>query len=241
MKIGILEAGDIMKEASEPYADYGPMFHAFLTAVDPEITTVGYPIYNGVFPSSAQEADGWIVSGSKHGVYEPHPWIPEAEEFVRSCVAQSVPMVGICFGHQLIAQALGGVVVKSDKGWGTGATRYEITEKLGWMPDLAQTSIRALHQDQVIELPPDASVFATSDFCTYAGLVYGDPEQPKAISLQPHPEFSADFVQAVLDTRAGETIPQATADRGVASLSQAVDNADWARAIVRYFKQSPRP
>jgi len=238
MKIGILETGDVMKEASVPHADYGPMFHAFLTGVDPDITTAAYAVYDDVFPASVHDADGWLISGSKHGVYEPHPWIPKAEKFVRDCVTQSVPLVGICFGHQLIAQALGGVVVKSEKGWGLGATTYEITDKPGWMPELDETSIRAIHQDQVVELPPEASVFATSEFCTYAGLTYGDPERPKAISLQPHPEFSADFVRTVLEVRSGQVIPTDSAQTGIASLNQNVDNAAWARAIVRYFNEN---
>lgn len=239
MKIGILEAGDILEEASKPHADYGPMFHDFLTAVDPNITTEAFAIYEGNFPGSPSDADGWLISGSKFGVYEDHDWIPVAEDFIRDCVSQNVPVVGICFGHQLIAQALGGTVVKSDKGWGTGVNTYIVSEKPGWMADAPDvTNVLALHQDQVVTQPPNSTVFASSGFCEIAGLYYGNQERPQAISLQPHPEFSYDFVDTILRVRAGDPIPVADADKGRASLAKSVDGTDWARAIVSYFTRA---
>jgi len=239
MKIGILEAGDILKEASDPHADYGPMFHDFLTAVDPNITTQAYAIYEGKFPKAPSDADGWLISGSKFGVYEDHDWIPVAETFIRDCVAKSIPVVGICFGHQLIAQALGGVVEKSHKGWGTGVNSYDVSEKPSWMSDAPDvTNVRALHQDQVIAQPPNSTIFARSEFCEIAGLYYGDSERPDAISLQPHPEFSHSFIETILTERAGDPIPLADVKTGLASLENSVDGSDWARAIVTYFTKA---
>lgn len=236
MKIGILEAGDIVPEASDPHAEYGPMFHDFLTAVDPSITTEAYAIYKGVFPQSPTAADGWIISGSRHGVYEDHDWIEPAEAFVRASVEARVPIVGICFGHQLIAQALGGVVEKSKKGWGTGVNRYALQSGNHFVPELGETSVRALHQDQVIVQPPGSTVFASSEFCEFAGLYYGPEARPDAITLQPHPEFSADYLEAVLKVRRGAAIPEDRADAGLQSLSKTVDNTHWARSIVQYFQ-----
>ena len=235
MKIGILEAGDIIPGAS-PHAEYGPMFHEFLTSVDPEIETQAWAIYKGVFPDSPQDADGWLISGSKHGVYDPLDWIAPAEQFVRDCMDADVPVVGICFGHQLIAKAVGAKVQKSDKGWGTGVNSYRVDERPNWMSAAdSETSVRALHQDQVLSQPPGSTVFASSEFCEFAGLYYGDKDRPKAISLQPHPEFTADYTRNILTARRGTAIPEEACDSGIASLGTPVDNELWARAIVTYL------
>ena len=143
-------------------------------------------------------------------------------------------------GIRFLAEALGGKVEKSAKGWGVGVHKYEVVRKPGWMKDASDSfSVRALHQDQIVTLPPLATVLASSDFCEYAALAYGNPEAPFAISVQPHPEFSADYVDAIVEMRRGTAIPPATADAAKESLAQPVHSTLWADWMVDFLRAPP--
>jgi GMP synthase-like glutamine amidotransferase len=146
--------------------------------------------------------------------------------------------VGICFGHQILAEALGGRATKSEKGWGLGVQDYELVARPRWMDGLPERfAVRALHQDQVVRLPRDATVLARSPHCEFAALAYGDPEAPDAVSLQPHPEFGPEFMDELLVLRAGVAFPEAAADVARASLVRPVENEAWARLITAYLRR----
>ena len=238
MRIGILETGLVNPALLERHGPYAPMFERLLHSVDASIEVFTVSTVRGEEPEGTAAADGWIVTGSRHGAYEDHPWIAPLEAFLRACVADGVPVVGVCFGHQILAQALGGEVVKSEKGWGLGVQRYEAVTAPSWMTgfDGGFTGL-AVHQDQVTRLPEGATVLAGSGFCPYASLAYGDTEAPAAISVQPHPEFDKAFVEGIISTRRGDGIPTGDADTALGTLDQPVDNALWARWIVEYFKR----
>jgi GMP synthase (glutamine-hydrolysing) len=99
-------------------------------------------------------------------------------------------------------------------------------------------AVRAMHQDQVIKLPPGATLLARSAQCDYAALAYGDPDRPGAISLQPHPEFGADFMDELIAARAGTVIPAEQAAAARASLGRPVQDQAWARLIVGFLRQA---
>jgi GMP synthase-like glutamine amidotransferase len=194
MKIGILETGEVAEVLKRRHGDYPAMFQRLLGAFDPTLEFATVSVVRGEMPAGPHQADGWLITGSRHGVYDDLPWIAPLKRFVRDCIAARVPVVGICFGHQLLAEALGGRVEKSAKGWGVGVHDYHVVSRPGWMTDLPEHfSVGAMHQDQIVEKPADAHVLATSPFCEYAALAYGDPEDPTAISVQPHPEFEPGF------------------------------------------------
>jgi GMP synthase-like glutamine amidotransferase len=237
MKIGILETGEVNEALRDEHGNYTLMFEALLKASDQNLTFHTVSVVNGALPSSPLDADGWIITGSRHGVYDDLPWIAPFKEFLCACVAAGVPLVGVCFGHQILAEALGGKVEKSAKGWGVGVHKYDVVRKPGWMKDASDSfSVRALHQDQIVTLPPQATVLASSDFCEYAALAYGNPEAPFAISVQPHPEFSADYVDAIVEMRRGTAIPPATADAAKESLAQPVHSTLWADWMVDFLR-----
>jgi GMP synthase-like glutamine amidotransferase len=223
MKIGILETGILNETFVGRFDPYPVMFADLLDRAGPGLEYRTYSVIHGEMPGSASECDGWLITGSRFGVYEKLDWMLALEAFVREIYRDSVPLVGICFGHQIIAQALGGEVVKSDRGWGIGLHFYQIDEARDWMGDApARVGLYAFHQDQVVKLPPQASVFSSSDFCPYAGLSYGD----SIISVQAHPEFEEDYELALIDTFGGIRVPQDVADEALENLRVKVQKAD---------------
>ena len=235
LSLGILEAGRLPDGMEEIFGAYPKMFTSLLSAADPDIDFKSYPVLDDAFPDSHDECDAWLVTGSRFGVYENTPWMQRLSEFIRQAYALEQPIVGICFGHQILAHALGGKVVKSDKGWGVGVHDYEFTQRPDWLgEDDSEFSIHAFHQDQVVELPEQARVIASSGFCPYAGLAY----ENKAISFQGHPEFKADYMQALCESRRGTVVPVETADTALESLSRPVDREKSARWITRFIRQA---
>lgn len=195
MKIGILQTGIAPEELVVSHGEYPKIFENFLGGRG--FTFQAFNILQHEFPTSIDDADGWLITGSKHGVYEKHDWIAPLEDFIRAIYAAGNPLVGVCFGHQLIAQALGGKVEKYHDGWSVGHAEYEMEDCEN--PVL----LNAWHQDQVVELPKDARVIGSSAFCKYAMLAYGD----KVLTVQPHPEFSDHFIEGLIKYRAVGVVP----------------------------------
>jgi GMP synthase-like glutamine amidotransferase len=239
MKIGILETGEVHPDLMARHGDYPAMFEAMLGAVDPSLEFDTVRVVSGEMPASPTDADAWLVTGSRHGVYDDLPWIAPLRAFLRASVAARVPVVGICFGHQILAEALGGKAEKSDKGWRLGVQDYDLVSRPGWLEHVPDHfAVRALHQDQVVTPPPGATVLARSPHCDYAALAYGDPEAPDAISLQPHPEFDAAFLDALIVLRTGTVLPEAEAAEARAGLAREVHSQQWARLIVDYLHRA---
>ena len=214
-RIGILEVGHTPKALLGPYPSYAQMLAQWLQPLPATVTV--FPVISDEKLPAVTDADLWVITGSRCAVYENHPWIPEVEQFIVAAKAcGKVRMLGICFGHQLIAQALGGQVTKSDKGWGVGLHQYTTENSAGhWQALPDQLSLCAFHQDQVIIAPPESQVIARSDFCEYAGLWYPG----FALTLQPHPEFSVDFERDLIRLRHRDGVfNKDTAELALASL-----------------------
>ena len=183
-------------------------------------------VVDGEFPDSVTDADGWLIGGSRHGVYEDLPWIPRLQDFIRAAYAEAVPLVGICFGHQAIAQALGGRVEKFREGWRVGRMDYDIEGD--------RYALNAWHQDQVVELPPSATPVGAGPGCTYAALVYDG----RAFSVQPHPEFDDSVLKPLLEHRATGVVEDDRIGPALSTLGTADDNARMAARIAAFFKEA---
>lgn len=224
MTIGILECG-VPPEALRPrFGGYGDMVRRLL---GPEREAVTFDVADGALPASATDCDAYVLTGSPAGVYDDLPWIAGLIGFLRQARGKA-RLVGICFGHQAMAEAFGGAVVKSPKGWGVGLHRYEVQHRAPWMDDAARIDAPASHQDQVVTCPPDARVTAASVFTPYAGLDYGD-----AISFQFHPEFTPDFAAALIAERPDRY--GALAGPAIASHARPDDCARVGRWIGRFL------
>jgi GMP synthase-like glutamine amidotransferase len=223
MKIGILQTGHSPDNMIEQLGDYGEMFTKLLGGHDFEFQI--WSVVDGDFPDSAVDADGWLITGSKFGAYEGHDWIPPLEQLILAIRDTGRPLVGVCFGHQIIAKALGGKVEKFDGGWSVGRTEYTVNG--------APMALNAWHQDQVTALPQGAQVVGSSDFCANAALLYDN----QIWTIQPHPEFNADFIDGLIRTRGKGVVPDdKLADAGKL-LDDPTNNADIAAYIAEFFKK----
>ena len=223
MKLAILETGHPPGDLAERFGDYPQMF-VDLLGPDFEIET--FDVQAGELPDVGGH-DAYLIPGSPAGVYDPLPWIAPLLGFIRS--AADTKMVGICFGHQAMAEALGGKVEKSDKGWGAGLHRYTVVRDEPWIDSSGLIAAPASHQDQVVVQPPDTQVVAASDFTPFAALAWTD--RP-AISFQFHPEFSPEFAKALIEQRY-DRVPDPAA--AIASLDAPNDNdriGGWIRRFL---------
>jgi len=227
MKIGILQTGRSPDTLQGEFGDYDAFFRRFLDGRGFEFET--YEALDGVLPNSPAACDGWLITGSRFGAYEDHDWIPPLEDFLRAVYATGAPIFGVCFGHQILAQALGGVVEKFDKGWSVGPTTYE-SEIFG-----NQTMV-AWHQDQVTQRPEDARVLGSSDFCENAILAYGD----QALTIQPHPEFTAAFMAGLLEARGG-VLPEHIQSAAREKMDENLTSVAFADVVETFFKTKTIP
>lgn len=223
MRIGILQTGLAPEALAADMGDYPDMFARLLAGQGFTFDT--YRVVDMQFPANVHEAEGWLITGSRHGAYEDHPFIAPLEDFIRKVYAAAVPLVGVCFGHQIIAQALGGRVEKFKGGWAVGATDYDFGGET--------LTLNAWHQDQVTKLPAAARVVASNDFCANAALIYDD----RAFSVQAHPEFRAEFVDGLMKTRGKGVVPDDLMAEAATRLTVPIDDGAIASKIAKFFKQ----
>jgi len=226
MKIGLLVCGHAVEEVAKTKGDYDDWFKELLAGNGFDFET--YNVVDMDFPNDVHDCNGWLLSGSRHGAYEDHAFIPLLEDFVRKSYGVKIPMVGICFGHQLIAQALGGKVEKYHGGWAIGRQDYNFEGH-------GNVAINAWHQDQVTKLPKDARVIAGNDFCKNAAMVYGNT----IFTMQPHPEFSNDVVQQYIPLRRDPAIyDDAVMNKALELTKGATGAAVMADDIAHFFKSA---
>ena len=230
MRAGLLVVGHVDPKSRHIAGDYPGLFADLLGPVGIEI--VPYAADEGQLPESLSECEGWLCSPSRQSVYDDEPWIRDIEELLRDLVARERPFVGICFGHQLLAQALGGRVERASEGWGVGVQEYEVVEAIPAMqPAARHFSLIASHEDQVVEVPAAARVIARSDYCPAAALAVGE----RAWTVQAHPEFVPDLADHLLAGRT-DLIGAERVAAARASLTRPIDRdlvAHWIAATFR--------
>ena len=233
MKLGILKTDAVRPEWVPGFGEYPDMFIDLLGRLEPALEFAVYDVEEGVFPADADEADAYLITGSKSSVYDDKEWIRRLEDFVRELHRRQKKIVGICFGHQLVAQALGGRTEKSDKGWGVGLHTYQFEQTPAWHDGgNPEFSVLVSHQDQVVALPEGAQVLASSEFCDNAVCQIGD----HILTFQGHPEFVPGYSREIMEFRR-EMIGEAAYEGGIASLARAPERERIGRWILDFLKR----
>lgn len=208
--------------------DYGEMYAALLRSAEPTLGVRVYDVVGGRLPASPSECDAWIVTGSRHDAFGDDPWLVALRGFVARLRAERARAVGICFGHQVIAHALGGRVERGPA-WKVGPQALEV-EATPWFPG-GRVHLNAMHRDVVTALPDDAVVIGTGSTAAVPAFLVGDT----MLGIQDHPEFDAGYTAALIGERR-TLMGDAAADAALAELeARPTDGAQVARAIVAFL------
>ena len=225
MKVSVLETGKLPENLENKFGNYPKMFSDLFDELNVPHEIKSFDLINNEFPKNLDNTDLWLITGSSFGVYEKIAWISKLKNLVKKIYNLKKPLIGICFGHQIIAEALGGRVEKSTKGWGVGVHKYERKLNPKWSEIVGDSySGYVSHQDQVIIKPENAYGIYGSEFCKYSILCYDDLEKPVAVSIQSHPEFKKDCLKMIIQRRIGQTIPPNIGNNGLGSLNEKIDN-----------------
>ena len=232
VRIGLLRCDEIFKDLQPRYEGYQKLFTDLFSAVEPGVEFVDYPVMDGAFPSAPDEQDGWLITGSVRGAYEDEPWIHDLLDLVRDLDAARAPTVGVCFGHQVIAQALGGRVERVET-WGIGNRAIHVDQREGWMtPGQDTVGIFYCHRDQVLELPAAARHLASSAHCPLAALAVGD----HLLGIQAHPEFDAAYAEILYRGRYTSSSPPGVLEDALATLDAPLHRVDVAGWMLRFLR-----
>lgn len=230
MRVGILMCDHVAERNRDVAGDYDDMFRALLpagTGIELEV----HDAVGGELPAGPDSCDAWLITGSSAGVNDGLPWVDALMDLVARIVEAGVPIVGVCFGHQLLARVLGAPVARSERGWGVGVHDTRLVASEPWMVGSSGGyRVLNLHQDQVQALPEGATLLAESDHCPIAMFRRGE----RVLAIQGHPEFVPEYVGRLVEERR-ERIGGERTDRAIASLGLPTDRellATWIAAFL---------
>lgn len=233
MKLTIIHVGETPAAMQKQFGRYPTQFQNMFASTGEAFDFESAFVLDGAPLPDPGALEGVVITGSAAGVYDTPTWIDPLRAFVRDAYAAKTPMLGICFGHQIMADALGGDVRKSEKGWGLGRHVYEVTANPSFMNGASKVAIAASHRDQVITPPAEAEAFLASEFTPNAGLIY---KNGAAISIQPHPEFDVSYSRALIELRRNDPLNDQQVMETSKTLDVPVDNVEVAKGLARFLK-----
>jgi len=231
--LGLLETDTLYDDLQEDYQSYGHMFARFFSALQADMQFRYYAVQQGELPEDLSTCDAWLITGSKAGVYDALPWIASLQAWIKQAYVHNQKLLGVCFGHQLLAHTLGGKAIKHPDGWGIGVHTSDVIYHPDWLTDsYRHINLLYSHQDQVVELPPQAQCLLSSEFCRYAGFII--PE--RVFTVQGHPEFTPEYLKRLLHRRQ-TCIGAETFREGMASLDLVTDSDVVGRWMIEFMRK----
>ena len=232
MNIGLLGCDDVPQKLRHLGGTYRDMFEGLLKPHLPDARFTWFDALKGELPASPETCDAYICTGSRYSAYDADDWIAALKDYVRRVHESGRPFIGICFGHQILAEALGGEVKPAQQGWGVGIHEMRILANEPWMqPAQEDCKLEYMHADQVLRLPPGSVVLASAPHCPVAMFRVGDT----LLGIEGHPEFPAAYVEALVRARS-ERIGEARAQAALASLDQKADDALVGRWMANFLE-----
>jgi GMP synthase-like glutamine amidotransferase len=230
-RIGILECDRLSEPVRARHGSYSEMFQRLLSSTGQPLAFAAWRVVDSEYPPALNACDAYLISGSRYSVYDDLAWVRCLQEYVVTLDSHSKKLIGICFGHQMVAQALGGEVRRHPGGWGVGVLDSSLIRPKPWMTE-ARDSFRliASHQDQVTRMPERAELLSSSAFCAHGSYQVGE----HILCFQGHPEFTADYARERLLARKG-VIAEPTFKRALESLERPTDAALVARWIIKFL------
>lgn len=236
MKIALLGCDDVPERFRHLGGTYRDMFQRLLSPHIPDAEFQWYDVVNGELPASPDAADAYVCTGSRYSVYDDREWITKLKDFVAT-LKDRKPFIGICFGHQVLAEALGGKVERASQGWGVGVHDMEVVKPEPWMePRQGHAKLQYMHGDQVTKLPPGSEVLARAGHCEVAMFRVGDT----MLGIEGHPEFPAPYVEALIQLRK-ERIGEDIADEALAHVHDETQHdvvAQWIKHFLEDGKKN---
>ena len=231
LSVGVLQCGEVPENLCESFIDYNEMIAQSLRTADAGLSCRTWRVFDGEIPRP-DACDAWITTGSRYSVNDDNDWTHGFCNFVRELSKLERPFIGICYGMQMMAKALGGKVEFSEKGWGIGVATSSVCRQPLWMGErVDEVNLVVSHQEQVVELPDNATLIAGSDFCPNSIFSIGR----HMLGIQGHPEFTADYSRALMEARRS-IIPADRIGEGMDSLTKPVNGVltfEWIAKFIR--------
>jgi len=233
MKIAILQCDNVMEKFQDDFGNYPQMITDLLNSVENNLEIGIFDVQKGEYPQNISDWELFITTGSKASVNDNEDWIIDLIEFTKLLSVTKKKLVGICFGHQIIALARGGSVAESDKGWGIGIASNNILIQTDWMDnEQHELNLIVSHKEQINQLPQGTMIIAESEFCPYFMVQWDD----QFLSVQGHPEWNKLYSKTLINDRRS-IIGVKRIDQGLASLEKKIDNQQFARWIINFVKR----
>lgn len=234
MKAAILQCDQVLEKFQAEYGSYSGMVKNLFDAIEEPVEFDIFDCQQGEYPTDIDAYDFYVTTGSKVSVYDDLDWIEPLVEFVKQLDSKQKKLIGICFGHQIIALALGAKVNKSDKGWGIGIAQNTVHQCPKWMSKTKEVlNIIVSHQDQVEDKPEQAEIIAATEFCPNFMLQWNT----YFLSIQGHPEWSNDYSRTLITDRQG-IIPAERVKTGLESLSIKSDSVLFTQWMIDFAKHT---